>query len=188
MPDPLPLPVRTERLLLRAATVGDVESTWVFRRLPEVAEWVTELPPDLDAYRATFTDPDRLATTLVVEHDGEVVGDLMLRREDAWAQKEVAADARLSQAELGWVLDPRSTGRGFATEAVRELLRLCFEDLGVRRVVAYCFADNEPSWRLMERLGMRRETHAVEESLHRSRGWLDSYGYALLAREWSASA
>ena len=85
------------------------------------------------------------------------------------------------------MLDPRFTGRGFATEAVRELLRLCFEDLGVRRVVAYCFADNQASWRLMERLGMRRETHAVEESLHRSGRWLDSYGYALLAEEWSAS-
>jgi RimJ/RimL family protein N-acetyltransferase len=187
VPDPLPLPVRTERLLLRAATPADAETTWTFRRLPEVAEWITERPADLEAYRATFTDPDRLATTLVVEHEGEVVGDLMLRREDAWAQKEVAEAAHAAQAELGWVLDPRFTGRGFATEAVRELVRLCFEDLGVRRVVAYCFSDNEASWRLMERLGMRRETHAVKESLHRSGKWLDSYGYALLAEEWSAS-
>ena len=184
MPDQLPLPVRTDRLLLRASTPADVETTWSFRRLPEVAEWLSELPPDLEAYRARFTAPERLATTLVVEHEGEVVGDLMLKREDAWAQKEVADDAHLVQAELGWVIDPRHAGRGFATEAARELMRLCFEDLGVRRVVAYCFADNAPSWRLMERLGMRRETYAVKESLHRGRGWVDSLGYALLAEEW----
>ena len=35
---------------------------------------------------------------------------------------------------------------------------VCFVDLGLRRVTANCFADNEASWRLMERLGMRRET------------------------------
>jgi RimJ/RimL family protein N-acetyltransferase len=64
------------------------------------------------------------------------------------------------------------------------VLRICFEDLGLRRVTAECFAANEASWRLMERLGMRRESHNVGDSLHRSGEWLDGYGYALLADEW----
>jgi hypothetical protein len=34
--------------------------------------------------------------------------------------------------------------------------------------LARCFADNEDPWRLLERLGMRRELHAVREFLHRS--------------------
>ena len=108
----------------------------------------------------------------------------MLRREDAWAQRDVTDRARNTQAELGWVLDPAHAGHGYATEAVRELIRHCFEDLGVHRVVANSFLDNEPSWRLMERVGMRRELHAVRESLHRSGRWLDTVGYALLAEEW----
>jgi RimJ/RimL family protein N-acetyltransferase len=82
------------------------------------------------------------------------------------------------------VLDPAYTGHGYATEAVREMLRFCFEDLGLRRVIANCFADNSTSWRLMERVGMRREAHAVRDSLHRSGKWLDGYTYALLADEW----
>jgi RimJ/RimL family protein N-acetyltransferase len=60
---------------------------------------------------------------------------------------------------------------------------LSFDELGLRRVVAWCFSDNEASWRLMERLGMRRELHAVRASLHRSGEWLDLYGYAMLACE-----
>jgi RimJ/RimL family protein N-acetyltransferase len=68
---------------------------------------------------------------------------------------------------------------------VRELLRHCFEDLGVRRVTANCFLGNDTSWRLMERVGMRRELHAVRESRHRSGRWLDTVGYAVLADEWS---
>lgn len=182
----LPASVRTERLTLRPARAQDADATWHYRRLPSVGEWITEIPTDLDAYRATFTEPARLADAVIVELDGQVIGDFMLRVEDAWAQAEVKDQARESQAELGWVLDPRFTGHGYATEAVRELLRVCFEDLGVRRVVADCFVDNEASWRLMERIGMRREAHTVGDALHRSGRWLSSYAYAILAQEWRA--
>jgi RimJ/RimL family protein N-acetyltransferase len=112
----------------------------------------------------------------------------MLQIEDAWAQAEVADQARGVQADLGWVLHPDHARHGYATEAVREVLRLCFTELGLRRVTANCFADNTSSWRLMERVGMRRETYAVAESLHRSGEWLDTMCYALLAAEWTGGA
>ncbi len=51
---------------------------------------------------------------------------------------------------------------------------------------ANCFAATDASWRLMERVGMRREAYMVRESLHRSGEWLDGVGYALLADEWHA--
>ena len=177
-------PLRTARLTLRPATPDDVEATWRIRRQPEVGRWITRAPSDVEEYAEAFRDPERLSLTLVYELDGTVVGDLMLRIEDAWAQVEVAEDARGVQAELGWTLDPALGGHGYATEAVAELVRLCFEELGLRRVLASCFADNTPSWRLMERLGMRREQVTVRESLHRELGWVDGLGYALLADEW----
>ncbi len=177
-------PQHTDRLVLRPASPGDAEATWRFRRLEPVSRWLTELPGSLDSYRVTFDDPGRLATTLVVELDGQVIGDLMLRVEDAWGQREVAEEARQQQAELAWVLDPQFVGQGYATEAARELVRICFEELALRRVVATCFADNVPSWRLMERIGMRRELHAVGDALHRSAGWRDTFAYAALASEW----
>ena len=182
--DTITWPNRTDRLTLRPATLDDLEATWQFRRLESVSRWITRAPGTLEEYRTEFQDTERLARTLVVQLDGEVIGDLMLRVEDAWAQAEIAERARGVQAELGWVLHPDRAGHGYATEAVRELIRLCFEDLGLRRVTANCFAGNEASWRLMERVGMRRELHTVRESLHRSGEWLDGLGYALLADEW----
>ncbi|MBB3045370.1 GNAT family N-acetyltransferase [Nocardioides soli] len=177
-------PVRTERLSIRPATADDLDPTWAYRRLPEVGEWLHRLVRDRDEYAGLFAEPDRFAATLVVERDGAVVGDLMLRIESPWAQEEVADRARGRQAELGWVIAPEHAGQGYATEAAATLLRVCFEPLGLHRVTALCFADNVASWRIMERLGMRREAHNVRESLHRTRGWLDGYGYALLAEEW----
>ena len=179
-------PVRTARLTIRPATEDDLDATWRFRRIPEVGEWLTRVPPDREAYAEQYLDADRLAKTLVVERDGEVVGDLMLSVEDAWAQHEVRDQARGSFAELGWVIAPDHAGQGYATEAATELLRICFEDLGVRRVVAQGLADNLASRKLMERLGMRLEDHAVRESLHRSGRWVDSMRYAILEEEWRA--
>ena len=116
--------------------------------------------------------------------DDEVIGDLMLDVGDAWAQAEVADQAAGVQARLGWVVHPDHSGRGYGTEAVRALLAICFDQLGLRRVVAECFAANESSWHLMERVGMRREAHNIRDSLHRSGEWLDGLTYALLAEEW----
>ncbi|MCW2761563.1 MAG: GCN5-related N-acetyltransferase [Marmoricola sp.] len=177
-------PVHTARLALRPGTPEDAEATWRYRRLDAVNHWITRAPATFGEYLTQFEDPDRLGKTLVIELDDKVIGDLMLALEDAWAQAEVAEQAREVQAELGWALDPEHAGNGYATEAVLGLIRLCFEDLGLRRVTASCFAENDASWRLMERVGMRREIYTVRESLHRSGEWLDGIGYALLAEEW----
>lgn len=179
-------PLRTDRLTIRPATPEDLEATWSFRRLPEVSHWIPRAPTTLEQYREDFEREDSLDRTLVVEAGGRVIGDLMLKVEDAWAQAEVAARARRTQAELGWTLDPAHGGQGYATEAVRGLIRHSFEELGLRRVTASSFADHERSWRLMERVGMRREGYAVADSLHRSGEWLDGVSYALLAEEWRA--
>lgn len=183
-------PLRTERLTLRPATAQDADPTWKYRQLEPVNEWLTGCPADLNGYRNLFSEPAQLATTVIVTlgHDATapIIGDFMLRGKDgASARLDVADKAHDTQAQLGWVLDPVHTGHGYATEALQELLRYCFQDLGVRRVIANCFLANDRSWRLLERVGMRRERHAVRESLHRSGRWLDTVGYAILKEESS---
>jgi RimJ/RimL family protein N-acetyltransferase len=179
-------PVRTARLTIRPMVADDVETLWQYRRIPSMYEWLGHDFSSLERFAEKMSPPDSLARTLVVELDGRAVGDLYLNISDAWAQSDVADRAKGVQAEIGWAIDPAYAGRGLATEAAAELLRICFEDLGLRRVKALCFADNEPSWRLMERLGMRREEYAVQDSLHRTKGWLDGMTYAVLADEWRA--
>lgn len=176
-------PVRTARLTLRPATVGDLAASWQYRRLPAVSRWLTRAPATLTEYRSQFLQAESLAKTVIVELDGQVIGDLMLQIEDGWGQAEVAERARMTQGELGWVLHPKHTGHGYASEAVHALLDVAFSDLRLRRVTASCFAENDASWRLMERVGMRREAYNVRESLHRSGAWLDGLTYALLAEE-----
>lgn len=177
-------PVVTDRLVLRPATPDDVDEVWRIRTLPGVSDYLTRQPGELADEAALFAEPERLARTLVVEHDGQVVGDLMVLVHDGYAQAEVAARAVDVQAEIGWVLDPAHRGLGLATEAVTALLGVCFDELGLHRVTAGCMAANTASWRLMERVGMRREAHTVRSGLHRDGTWQDGYTYAVLADEW----
>jgi RimJ/RimL family protein N-acetyltransferase len=198
--DPLDVvswPLRTERLIIRRYRPEDVDAVWHYRQLPEVANGISAAPATLEDYREYATAPERMNKTLIIEIAPEpdttasgatLIGDIMLRVEDGWAQVEVADQAKDTQAELGWVLDPAHGGRGYATEAVRAVIDVCFGPLGLRRVHAGCFAENEPSWRLMERLGMRREEFSRQTALHRSGRWIDGMNYALLADEWPDAA
>ena len=181
--DRIAWPLRTERLTLRPLSDDDVDRLLEIRSQPGVSEWITR---ELST-RADVVDwiEGRRDDAIAIELDRRVIGDVMLRLDDAWSQFEVRALASGRQAELGWVLDPAEGGRGYATEAVSAVISVCFEVLRVRRIIANCFADNIASWRLMERLGMRREGHSVGDSLHRSGRWLDGYSYALLDEEWS---
>jgi RimJ/RimL family protein N-acetyltransferase len=179
-------PRHTARLALRPVAKDDFEALWQIRRQESVGRWMTSTSSDWDRFAEMMADADRMAKTLVIDYDGAVIGDLMIAPEDPWAQSEVVEQAKGVQAEIGWCIDPAVEGNGYATEAVRELIGICFEELGLRRLVAHCFAANEPSWRLMERVGMRREVHSVKESLHRTGEWMDGLSYALLAEEWTS--
>ncbi len=88
------------------------------------------------------------------------------------------------QAELGFTLARDHQGQGYAGEAVRCVLSYLFCDLKVHRVIAVSDVENHASYRLMQRLGMRREGHFIENNWFKN-SWSSEYLYALLAREWN---
>lgn len=182
--DRISWPRPTARMTIRPATTADLPAVFAVRSLPDVAEWMPDRPASYDDWLLQLGRTGAVDRMLVMEVDGEVVGDLYLKVDDAWTQAEVREPGKGAQAEIGWCLSPAHQGHGYVTEASAELLRICFDDLGVRRVVAQAFAANEPSLRVMERLGMVREALFRSESLHRDHGWVDGVVYALLKDDW----
>jgi RimJ/RimL family protein N-acetyltransferase len=68
-------------------------------------------------------------------------------------------DAHFTPAvEVGWRLAPQHWGHGFATEGGRAALRYGYDVLGLDEIVSFTADANVRSWRVMERLGMRRDT------------------------------
>lgn len=179
-------PARTERLVLRPVAPEDFRRLYEIRAMPAVTHWLTGQPATYEEYVDRYGTPERLASTLVMEAGDQVIGDLFLSVETPYAQVEVRDRAEGTLAAIGWLLDPAYAGQGYATEAAAEMLRICFEELGLRRVVAGAFADNAASLRVMEKIGMRMESRSLKASLHRQLGWLDHVEAGILAEEWRA--
>ncbi|HEV2802616.1 MAG TPA: GNAT family protein [Pyrinomonadaceae bacterium] len=87
------------------------------------------------------------------------------------------------QAEIGFTLARSFQGRGLAAEAARRVLGFAFAELGLHRVVAITDTENAPSIALLEKLGMRREGHFLQNIWFKG-NWGDEYLYALLREEW----
>lgn len=89
--------------------------------------------------------------------------------------------------EVGWALAREHQGLGYATEAARALLGHAFGALGCHRVIATCQPENPASWRVAEKLRMRREGHFIACLARPGGEWWDEYFYAMLAEEFAVS-
>ena len=176
-------PVRSTRLLLRPLTEHDIDSLVSYRSKAEVCRYVPFEPMDAPTVRDRLKGPwvrrsleaEGQALVLGVElvDGGTLVGDVMLR----WTSESHRC------GEIGYVFDPLQEGRGYATEAVRTVLGLAFDGLGLHRVVARVDAENLASARLAIRLGLRQEAHLVENEWFKGR-WSDELDFAILETEW----
>jgi RimJ/RimL family protein N-acetyltransferase len=174
-------------LVLRPPTSDDLDQVLTWRNLPEVTRWLLRTTVDPEAFRAAWLasvdDPNDHSA--VAEFDGVIIGTGSLEVRDGMGQFQ-GDGWRRSEGLLGYLIDPAHAGRGFATAIAGTLLDLAFAELGLHRATAGCFADNAASWRVMEKLGMRREQHGVRDSWHAELGWIDGYTYGILAEEWRA--
>ena len=181
--------IRTDRLLLRAWREHDRGPFAALNADPRVTRYL--------AASLTREDSDELVDRIrdcwsrrgyglwAVERldHGELIGYVGL-----WP---AAFDARFTPAvEVGWRLAHAHWGNGFATEAGREALGYGFEVAGLTEIVSFTAIGNVRSWRVMERLGMRRDRHGDFEhpavpTGHPARPHVL---YRLTREEWRAGA
>jgi [ribosomal protein S5]-alanine N-acetyltransferase len=89
--------------------------------------------------------------------------------------------------EIGWTLHRNYWRQGYGTEIGKTMLKLGFDILGLRRIIAGCNARNQASYRIMEKIGMRREAHLIKAQLGGlalNHEWCDRFKYAILSDEY----
>ncbi|WP_338719698.1 GNAT family protein [Devosia sp. XK-2] len=176
-------PIETERLRLRPFTRGDVEAVFAYRGREDVARYLFD--PPLSREECALAIQQRTTQTGFLE-EGDRIVLAVETREGQGPIGEVSLiwrSAEARQGELGWIFHPAYQGHGYATEATNALLDLGFGPADLHRIFARCDARNEPSWRLMERLGMRREAHFREHARFKGE-WDEEFYYAILRDEW----
>jgi [ribosomal protein S5]-alanine N-acetyltransferase len=171
----------TARLVLRAFATEDAPTV---RRLAgewEVARTMLSIPHPygdgvaeqwISSHRAEFERDEAVHFAVTLRERGKLCGacGLVINANDA-------------NAELGYWIAAPYWGRGYATEAAREVVRYGFEELRLHRVYAAHFGNNPASGRVLAKIGMSYEGTLREH--HRKYGdYEDRVAYGLLVGEW----
>jgi RimJ/RimL family protein N-acetyltransferase len=180
----LRLPIETRRLRLRPLRAGDLGTLHAIQSREDVCRWLYWGPRSQDEVRealerqiAGLRDTPADGVNLAVEPmtTGELVGHVNLS----------VGPPEHRQGEIGFLFHPDHQGRGYATEAAAAMLALAFETYDLHRVVGRLEPRNVASARVLDKLGMRREAHLIENEWVKDE-WQSELVYAVLAREWHA--
>lgn len=178
--------LETARLVLRRFSQDDAGTLAEYRSVEAVARY--------QAWEAPFPKAHALAivTELAGAHPdtpGEWFQLAIAPHDRPWdLLGDVGFRPRADEpaiVDVGFTLAPAHHGRGYATEAVEALLTYLFEERAKHKVCADCDTRNVPSWRLLERLGFRREGELRASYCHAG-AWADEFLYGILVADWRA--
>lgn len=110
-----------------------------------------------------------------IKETGKVIGNIYLGHREFEAR------------ELGYVLNENYQNKGYGSEATKAVVDYFLKN-GTHRIFAECNPDNLPSWKTMEKIGMRREGYFRKNvSFHQDESgkpiYWDTYVYAILDEE-----
>ena len=182
-PAPRPISVRSERLVVNRFDDSDVAALAAHRDDSALVRFQGWTLPYTEEHAAALIGRANVALLEGVQlavrlHDGTLVGDLMVS----------PAPGVAHVMELGITVGSLYQSRGYATEALRAMIAHLFTLESVHKAMAYVAATNEPSLRVFDRLGFRREG-LLRESYRLHDGTLiDEVLFGLTRTEWSRPA
>ena len=107
-----------------------------------------------------------------IDVDGKVVGTISLMH----------LDLKNRSAELGYWIGKKYWNKGYATDAVKQMLDFAFNELNLNRVSALCMHPNKVSIKILEKHGFKLEGRLRKSSLKEDI-WLDDLVYGKLKGE-----
>lgn len=176
--------IQSERLLFRKYRVDDFDVFYDMLSNLENMKYRSSEPKNEEEVKAYIDWGIKCAEQIpcinyrygiVLKETGEVIGSCEL----AFTNKD--------PAELFLEVHRNYWRRGYGTEIGKTLLKIGFETLGLRRIIADCNTLNQGSFGIMEKIGMRREAHFVKYYKGNSAlnyQWCDKYVYAILKEEY----
>ena len=173
--------LETPRLRLRKVRRGDAADLFAYAKDPEVSRHVLwTAHQSLSDSRAFLQELRRQyrrgcpATFGIEEKEsGRLIGTIgfmWVNPEHRWA-------------EIGYSLARSRWNRGLMTEALGEVLRFSFEELGLHRVEAVHETDNPASGRVMEKAGMKPEG-TLRQRVYNKGHFSDVRMWAILREDW----
>jgi RimJ/RimL family protein N-acetyltransferase len=180
----LPLVIETNRLRLRPFVDADVDAIWPVvsdPTFPKYMSWSahTRREETLEFIRRINEGIAKgTGITWAIEHEGHVIGcvglDGIQWQLRAW---------RVDRAELGYWIATAWWNKGMMTEAATAVVRTAFDVVGLHKITVGCFAENDASRRVIEKVGFRY-IGRLDDDVWRDGRWWSHLRYELTAPEW----
>lgn len=172
----------TKRLCIREVAEGDVASIYQLYSIPEVQQYNTY------TLHTTIQDSELLLAKWLEEQQAEerseYIFSINLEQEFVGIiALALGANRKLKLATVWYLILPDYWGQGIATEALSGLLDFAFQKLQLHRVEAGAAIANGASFRVLEKVGMRKEGQK-RKVLPLANGWSDNFEYAILEEDW----
>lgn len=169
--------LRTERLTLRPFTLADAPALQQLASAYEVA---------LNTLMVPHPYPDGAAECWIGTHQTEFEEDRAINFAIDDGQLTGAIGLIFKSdglGEIGYWIGVPFWGRGYASEAVREVVRFGFEERNLHRIFAQHFTRNPASGKVLQKAGMTYEG-TLREHLKKWDEYLDLACYGILRSEW----
>lgn len=168
--------LETTRLLIRPFIAGDLPSVYEYLSNPAVMKFIPE-GVFTEEQTKEFIEANMGETAekfaVILKEDNCLIGHIAYH---PWFMTQTY--------ELGWVFNPRYHNKGYASEAAAAFIKYGFDTQNLHRIIATCQPQNPPSYRVMEKIGMRREGE-FRQCIYRENGeWWDELFYAVLKEDW----
>jgi RimJ/RimL family protein N-acetyltransferase len=199
--------IETPRLTLRDFVMDDWVSSHVYACDPEVVRfmvWGPNSKQDTQNFVRQLLEwqqePQRKVFdfAVIAKSDGQLIGScgfhITHTVSEGSSQSVGLATAgdynvdpyshtRDQNAAVGYCFGKAAWGKGYATEAATAVIKFGFEQLSLHKIFATCDVENKGSARVLEKSGMKREGHLIEDIKVKGR-WRDSYLYSILKQDW----
>jgi Acetyltransferases, including N-acetylases of ribosomal proteins len=147
--------IRTERLILRPLALSDLETAHIYAGDVNDTKYMVYLPNE------TMQETERFLQRVVSEWEKDIPAFFefaVVFEEKHIGAVSISLDASGEEGELGWIINKKYQGNGYATEAAKAVMNFAVNKLGVKKIVAHCDYRNISSCRVMQKIGLLMES------------------------------
>lgn len=170
--------IETLRLRIRKFQESDARALYAYLSMPETYRFEPGEPISFETAQAIAKDRANGDGffAVVLKSDNTMIGHLYF---------DAIAPLEFMTWELGYIFNPRYHNAGFCTEAAQAIVGYGFRSMHAHKVTAHCDPLNYASWKVLEKIGMRREGHFMKKAFFRKDDggnplWHDCYAYGLV--------
>jgi len=168
--------IKTKRLFIRNFMKDDHNDLFEYLSDKETYKFEPGEPITIETAKNLCNERSKNDKFLAVQLKNKVIGHIYF---------DQIKPRKLLTWEVGFIFNKKYQGKGYATESLMAIIEYGFKNKNIHKIIAHCSPKNVSSWKLLERVGMRREGK-LRKNIYFNKDkkgnpiWLDTYEYGFL--------